>query len=543
MALGPESAGRLEEDGERPEVEDGDDPPAHHPSAPPDELFDISTTVDPSYIISMIRKLLPTDTINSHDSHGVGAGGGDAKIQGSDVDKIEEKEFFLHKDKILNSNDGYESMGIVADLDKSDPRGGEDEDSCHKLEQPRLLAGEEVWEEYGCVLWDLAAIRTHAEIMVQNLMLDVLLANLMITEPVRVTEICLGIIGNLACHEVLMKHIISTNGLVTTIVDQLFLDDTQCLCEAFRLLTSGLQSSERATWAKALQSENILSRILWITENTLNPLLIEKSVGLILAILESQQETESILLPSLMKLGLPSLLVNLLAFEMNKLTNERMPERYAVLDVILRAIENLSAIDGYSQEICSNKELFQLVCDLVKYPDKVEVANSCVTAGVLIANILSDASDLAAEIAHDLPFLQGLLDIFPFASDDLEARRALWSAIARLLVNVQEDEISASDLREYVSVLVSKTDLIEDDLLDDQVDEKIKENGGLGICGLQSNARTIALGRIISILSQWNASKDHDEGKNDLMGEDNGNGGNIGRLLDCCRKHTKVNAE
>ena len=46
--------------------------------------------------------------------------------------------------------------------------------------------------------------------------------------------------------------------------------------------------------------------------------------------------------------------------------------RYSVLDVILRAFEALSVIDGYSQEICSNKEFF-LVCDLIKFPDKVEV--------------------------------------------------------------------------------------------------------------------------------------------------------------------------
>ena len=47
-------------------------------------------------------------------------------------------------------------------------------------------------------------------------------------------EICLGIMGNLACHEVLMKRMVSTNGLIAVIVAQLFLDDTRCLCLAFR---------------------------------------------------------------------------------------------------------------------------------------------------------------------------------------------------------------------------------------------------------------------------------------------------------------------
>jgi hypothetical protein len=42
------------------------------------------------------------------------------------------------------------------------------------------------------------------------------------------------------------------------------------------LLTLGLQSSECITWAEALQSEHIVSRILWVVENTLNLQLIEK---------------------------------------------------------------------------------------------------------------------------------------------------------------------------------------------------------------------------------------------------------------------------
>lgn len=45
---------------------------------------------------------------------------------------------------------------------------------------------------------------------------------------------------------------------------------------ANRLLTAGLQSSECVTWAEALNSEHVLSRILWVSENTLNTQLIEK---------------------------------------------------------------------------------------------------------------------------------------------------------------------------------------------------------------------------------------------------------------------------
>lgn len=57
-------------------------------------------------------------------------------------------------------------------------------------------------------------------------------------------EISLGIIGNLACHEVPMKHIVTKSGLITTIVNQLFLDDAQCLCEVCRYHTKVCLSNQ-----------------------------------------------------------------------------------------------------------------------------------------------------------------------------------------------------------------------------------------------------------------------------------------------------------
>nr|XP_011460692.1 PREDICTED: uncharacterized protein LOC101308452 isoform X2 [Fragaria vesca subsp. vesca] len=473
-------------------------------------LFDISTTVDPSYVISLIRKLLPANASNNHNSQ--------SDVSCGPVERLNADEgengALTRSIALPSSKDTSESMKINDDFSENATHGRENEgEQCGH----GVPVGEEAWEEYGCILWDLAASKTHAELMVKNLVLEVLLANLMVSKSVRIMEIGLGIIGNLACHKVPMKHIVSTNGLIELIVDQMFLDDAQCLCEVCRLLTAGLQSSEGVTWAEALQSEQNLTQILWIAENSLNPQLIEKSAELLLAIIESSQDVVHILLPPLMKLGLASLLINLLVIEVSKLMCERAPERYPILDVILHAIEALSVIDGHSQDICLNKELFQLLCDLLKFPHKVEVANACVTAVVLVANILSDVPTLASELSQDMLFLQGLLDVFPFTSDDIEARSALWNIIARLLLRVKENKISLSTLQQCVSVLVSKSDVIEDDLLDCQL-------GGLGL-----KARNTALRRIISILNQWTASNNK-ENENDI---------NINRLLDCCCKHSE----
>lgn len=139
-----------------------------------------------------------------------------------------------------------------------------------------------------------------------------------------------------------------------------------------------------------------------------------------------------------------------------------------------------------------------------------------------MANILSDVPTLAAELSQgkvlmffvnlfslsssafglltllevkvtlcirsDMLFLQGLLDVFPFTSDDIEARSALWNIIARLLLRVKENKISLSTLQQCVSVLVSKSDVIEDDLLDCQL-------GGLGL-----KARNTAVSCFVNFL-------------------------------------------
>lgn len=369
-------------------------------------------------------------------------------------------------------------------------------------------------------------------VQVENFALEVLLATLMVSKSARITEINLGIIGNLACHDVSRKKITSTNGLIGAVLQQLFLDDTACLCEACRLMTLILPSDEGVLLAEALQPEPILCRILWIVENTLNIQLLEKSINLLLAIAESKQDVVAILLPPLIRLGLPRILVDLLFVEITKLTEERSPERYSILDSILQTVEALSAIDDYSQEICSNKELFQLLVQLIKHPDKAEFANSCVTASVLTANILTDATDLALEISQDTLFLQGLLGVFPFASDDTEARSAIWSILARLLVRIQKSD--PSSLHQLVSVLTSKSEVVEDELLNYNADDSSEDPGS----STKLTARTIALNGIVEILSQWRTLEGHMKRTLSMDGC-YVNEGDVDKMLHYCCKYTK----
>lgn len=74
---------------------------------------------------------------------------------------------------------------------------------------------------------------------------------------------------------------------------------------------------------------NFYWQFYWELYQCLKFLFYFQSVGLLLAVLESQQEVRAILLPPLLKLGLSSLLVKLLAFEVSELKGERIPKRYS----------------------------------------------------------------------------------------------------------------------------------------------------------------------------------------------------------------------
>lgn len=128
------------------------------------QLFNISTTVDPSYIISLIRKLLPQDVNNGHDHDGDDAFASNQELKtdhmkGSVVSpcKDEVPDSSHDKTETMDTNDGYDEL---AHQEKAG------EVACGRVEDSSIPEREKAWEEYGCILWDLAASRTHAEFMV-----------------------------------------------------------------------------------------------------------------------------------------------------------------------------------------------------------------------------------------------------------------------------------------------------------------------------------------------------------------------------------------
>ncbi|CAN6309817.1 unnamed protein product [Urochloa humidicola] len=445
-----------EEAGEQEEYDgiEEDEAPSHLPFAPSSELLDDTTTVDPSYTISLIRQLLP---------------------QGSNVEKEFSAKQGAPEVKGVNSGNG----------------------------EPAQLESKDPWEECGCILWDLAASKPQAELMMDNLVLEVLLGNLQVTESPRVKEICIGIMGNLACHESLVNAISMRNGLTATVVDQLFLDDSACLSETFRFIAAVLRSRESVSWAEALLPDEILSRILWIVGNTLNSTLLEKSIDFLSTVIDNQDVTV-ILLQPLLKVGLVDHVISLLASEIEKLSDESKFDRSASLDLILHFIEELSATDSCLELMSSSDQLIQVLDKIIKLPDKLEVSSYCASVVIILANLLADGKHIVPSLSHDLPFLEGLFDILPLVCDDNQARNALWSILARLLAQAQGIDMNSSSLEHFVSLLLGKFTLIKDDLESHKVDKEVELSAEDAYL---KHGISASLSTICRIMERWIAEK------------------------------------
>jgi hypothetical protein len=92
----------------------------------------------------------------------------------------------------------------------------------------------------------------------------------------RLVEISTGILGNLACHDVLIPQLL-TAALRQAILGQaLWRDDPACLTEVLRLSGSLVQASAAQEWVQELLQSKTLERMVWIMDNTLNNSLFER---------------------------------------------------------------------------------------------------------------------------------------------------------------------------------------------------------------------------------------------------------------------------
>lgn len=84
----------------------------------------------------------------------------------------------------------HETMDIIDQINTSNKQEGKDDSSDDQEKHVDPLVGDESWEEHGCILWDLATSRTHAELMVHDFSDKVFHSLVFITSLIRSNLTC-----------------------------------------------------------------------------------------------------------------------------------------------------------------------------------------------------------------------------------------------------------------------------------------------------------------------------------------------------------------
>lgn len=112
----------------------------------------------------------------------------------------------------------------------------------------------------------------HCIPMQDNLILDILPELILDPDsPDRLVEICVGILGNMACHATLQRQLAEHPRLQRAVLSRALLrDDAGCICESCSFLSTVLAGSQANTWLKAAFDEVLAMRVAWLLKATQN---------------------------------------------------------------------------------------------------------------------------------------------------------------------------------------------------------------------------------------------------------------------------------
>eukprot|EP00850_Spirogloea_muscicola_P000675 SM000002S05755 [mRNA] locus=s2:2006254:2009336:+ [translate_table: standard] len=363
-------------------------------------------------------------------------------------------------------------------------------------------------EQAGCVLWDLASSDDHAAFLIENRILDVVLAVLKTDCSFRLREISLGILGNLACHPSSATAIAKSTDILQLVVEQLHVDDPPCLTETCRLLSAGLLSAEAGPWVSELNQDGALGRVLWIIANTNQSQLVEKCAELLMAMVDGKHKAHVTLSQPLLDLGIVENLTDLLNSEVTSSLNGSSCDGTLIIESILGVLEGLSVLDASAPRVAENDKLLDTLLRIIHCSDNQEIGPSAVGAAVLLANFLADRPDVKSKLRWDALLLDKLLIVLPGCGADMGARSAVWSilgALAQEYVRALTEHPRDSKLENLARTVAEKLDMLKEELdthRDDitEREEKIDSAGGAHAEGDDVRSQLVTMAHLSTLV-------------------------------------------
>lgn len=184
-------------------------------------------------------------------------------------------------------------MKLVQSLQTTaeDSEGGENDEHSEAREDENSHELSDAFERELCELWDMSMNTDVAAFLEEMETTEVLLDSVLKSQNSRVTEICVGILANMACsHDVCVKMMRNKDlvDIVTVLLDE---PDAPVLVEATRLIHVCLSNDEvESQWMTVLETESVFKNFIYILENSLNVDLLTNCSQVVDKVLDSRDE-------------------------------------------------------------------------------------------------------------------------------------------------------------------------------------------------------------------------------------------------------------
>lgn len=139
-----------------------------------------------------------------------------------------------------------------------------------------------------CILWDMTAEQDIAMYLYENDYLKIVQISLETSTVPRLTEILLGIIGNICCQTCILESIGNNKPLVKIIWSNLLSDDTESLHQIFRLLQAviwDIRRNPKSQWVNNIKECEFFSDVvIFVLNSSTNNDLLITTLDLLLSI-------------------------------------------------------------------------------------------------------------------------------------------------------------------------------------------------------------------------------------------------------------------
>ncbi|XP_071831288.1 protein saal1-like [Apostichopus japonicus] len=297
----------------------------------------------------------------------------------------------------------------------------EDEGKTDGEKEAANLSGIEIdsdLENDLCKLWDMTANEDVSLFLQEWKSPDMLLSVIAKTNAPRVTEICMGILGNMVCTGSISKSLSENDNLVTLTLSMLSGRDPPTLVETCRFLNTALSHPGSANrWLTFIkEDEEVFQNLAFILQSSTNIDLLHNTVDLIDLILDSSDEITE-------KWSSPSLIDGLVeAFK------QARSERKSTLSVILHTIQLISVTSlGIDCLVKMNETIMPILAQYISDICEEEVIaikdqKRALASSIIVVNSLLRDEDKVSKIlfidSTSKKLLKNLLKLFQVAQRD-----------------------------------------------------------------------------------------------------------------------------